>query len=180
MIKNFMKNKLGFTLLEMLMVTLIIGILAAVAVPQYRRAVQKADSVKAQAMLRTIYDSSERLAAELGYKTYASLRSHAASKAGFSRMDMFGNNNMPAHCTLGLCTEKSVSLDSRNQFTMCCQDYTYTLLSNGYIKAVQTTGKLATTKLIFDRDTSTVYCQNPTDNTKACDTYGLDTISGSF
>ena len=49
-----MKNKQAFTLIELLVVVLIIGILAAVALPQYQKVVEKARATEGLVMLKAI------------------------------------------------------------------------------------------------------------------------------
>lgn len=111
-------HRSGFTLIEMLTVVMIIGILTAVALPQYRRAIQRSRMTEAVAMLRVIYDSGERLAAEFGYKTFKDMVA-GSDKTSFKRMDMFDEETIA--CNVGATL-------------LSCEHFNYSFNAN-YIQA---------------------------------------------
>ncbi len=67
--KNLLSNSSGFTLVELMVVVAIIGILAAIAVPQYSKFQSKARQSEAKISLAAIYTAEQTYATEQGTYT---------------------------------------------------------------------------------------------------------------
>ncbi|MBI5244073.1 MAG: prepilin-type N-terminal cleavage/methylation domain-containing protein [Elusimicrobia bacterium] len=76
------RGERGFTLIELLVVVLIIGILAAIAIPQYFKVVERARVSEAQAFISTVKQAQERYLARNG--SYATTNTDVQSNLDIS------------------------------------------------------------------------------------------------
>jgi type IV pilus assembly protein PilE len=111
-----MKNKKGFTLIELLVAVLIIGILAAIALPQYRIAVLKSRAVAALPMLKAIYQAEERYHLITGNHT-----------VNFNDLDITIGNN----CASNSCRVNNIQFEINSSDTYAFLDGNYNNSSFG-------------------------------------------------
>ena len=108
-----MNNNKGFTLVELLVVVLIIGILAAMAMPAYFKAVERARASEADTMIGSVVNAQARYKMKTG---------NYAEK--WTSLDV-APQGAPAHsvyCTKGdQPTEEPSSIDSGSEI----HSYTY-------------------------------------------------------
>ena len=115
-------NKKGFTLIELLVVVLILGILAAMAMPQYFKAVERSRMSEAVSLLSSIASAQQR--------KYLQINKYAGTFAG---LDV-----APAGVTGATFHTKGTQTAPGNGFSITLSpDTTLTNYSGGYATAVR-------------------------------------------
>ena len=76
-----MNTKKGFTLIELLVVVLIIGILAAMAMPAYFKAVERSRTAEADTMIGSVVNAQQRYKMKTGNYTTTWAPANAAAQA---------------------------------------------------------------------------------------------------
>lgn len=109
-------NKQGFTLIEMLVVVLIIGILAAVALPQYEKSVSRARAAEAMTTSKTILDAAAIYAAVHRtcptQLTDLDIRVNATGKDWSFGLDNLGSRN----CAVTVTPNKGTTFTARRVY----------------------------------------------------------------
>ncbi len=147
------KNK-GFSLIELLAVCLIIAILSSLALPSYRRSVERTRVAEALTLLRSIYDSCERLSWENGKDNcFAGIEDGTVT---FRKLDVVMKGTF-----------------ANNGLTLNTDNFTYTLASSG-LTATSVKGQHIGSGVSYDgRIFSCLTTQgNQEENQQACQDWG--------
>ncbi len=79
-------NKKGFTLIELMIVVVIIGILAALAIPRFMRSTTKAKQSEAKQLLKQVYTMQHAYRQEFNSYCLNGATASAALGTGFARL----------------------------------------------------------------------------------------------
>ena len=108
----------GFTLIELLVVVLIIGILTAIALPQYEKAVNKTRTMTLLPLLRSISDAEQRYYMANGTYTLSFSDLDIAMPAGAK---LFQDTNYESLAWQNFsCFLRATSADERSSYSAYC------------------------------------------------------------
>ena len=153
--------KKGFTLIELLVVVLIIGILSSIALPNYKRSVERTRVAEAQTLLRAIYEAQERLLWERNLPSYKYAVMNDLG-FGFEKLDITVKGTYKTSLNTGISTGM---LETEN-FT-----YEMYFSGNDIVEATSIKGKYIGAKIIFDGNNFT--CSD--EGTGACTAWAATT-----
>ena len=158
-----MKNKQAFTLIELLVVVLVIGILAAVALPQYQKAVEKARYTHLVEAAESIYKSALAFKLENGYYTC----NFDELSIDFPGITNFTTNNQGGKTKITFngiqCMLSTSGADTESSYIICRHQasnlhYGRWLYNNAYVKE----GARVCVSIGEEKDT---FCQRETGKT---------------
>ncbi len=154
--------KKGFTLVEILVAVLIMGILVTMAVPQYEKAVEKSRLAEVRTTLKRLYDAKMRVLDNMEEEKYKS----DSPQFGFENLDF------SMAC-------QSVGLPSNgHQVTCSTEDFVYVLNPSGansnFVCAVRRKGDYRKVNFIYKgADATPNFECNEVGASGACDVFGM-------
>lgn len=164
------QNKRGFSLIELVVVCLIIGILTSIALPKYRRSVNRARLGEVFTLMRSIYDSCERYSFENGPWAISSTVSKDDCKTAISK----GGANFRKLDIIVKGTYEN------NAKTLKTDNFRYTLVDNtdiaNIISAEPVDNRLGEYSGVTIGFTGSAFtCQDPQDSPGVCAALGAST-----
>ncbi len=146
-----MKNKQAFTLIELLVVVLIIGILAAIALPQYQKAVERARAADAIVHIKNMEKAIELLVLQNGEIKEGNLLGEQTSGLLHSDIDL--TNGL----TCGTTTN-SYCYNTNWTYEAYCSSSDCSWMVNGYKDPIRADGHSTEIIASFNGTTWTRFC----------------------